>query len=66
MISPYHESRVLIKKSISPGIYSSERGGGESEGREQIKSEKTIDFFDLVGINSKSSLVFVVKFSRDT
>ena len=55
MISPYHRLRVLIKKSVSSGIYSSKRGKGESEGREQIKSAKTNDFFDLAAVNFKSN-----------
>ena len=55
MISPYHGSRVLIKKNISSGIYSSGRDERESEGRKQIKSAKTNDFFELEIVNSKSN-----------
>ena len=55
MISPYHGSRVLIKKSVSSGMYSSERDGGEFEGKEKIKSAKMSDFFDLAVVNSKSN-----------
>ena len=53
MISPYHGSRVLIKKSVSSGMYSSKRDKEKLEGREQIKLAKTNDFFDLVVVNSK-------------
>ena len=55
MISPYHGLRVIIKKSVSFGIYSSGQDEGESEGREQIKSAKTNDLFDLAVANSKSN-----------
>ena len=55
MISPYQGLRVLIKKSESSGMYSLEREGAESEGREQSKLAKTNDFLDLVVVNSKSN-----------
>jgi len=47
MISPYQGSRVVIKKRVSLGSCSLVPISREAEGKEQINSINTSNFFDL-------------------
>jgi hypothetical protein len=55
IISPYHDSEELIRKSDSSGMVSSVKLSVVGEGRSQINSVKTKDFLDLDLSNSKSN-----------
>lgn len=54
-MSPYQGSGVLIRNKFSLGIFSVKLVGVVADGRAQIKSTKTRNFFDLEIINSKSN-----------
>lgn len=47
---------MLIINRVSLGIYSVNSVGVQTDGRAQINSAKTSDFFDLVVVNTKSNL----------
>ncbi len=55
MISLYQGSRVLIKKRVSSGIWSSNREDAVRDAKEHNNSAKTRDFVDLTVVNSKSN-----------
>ena len=55
VISPYHGSRVLMRKRVSSVMCSSKLEGVEADSKEKMESEKANDLFDLAVVNSKSN-----------